>query len=75
MEGFAERFTREGLEKGMRQGMQQGEVAVLMRLLERRFGPEAAEAWRERVEASDADTLLTLSERILTVSTPEELFR
>lgn len=75
MEGFAERFTRQGLEKGMRQGMQQGEVAVLMRLLERRFGPEAAEAWRERVEASDADTLLTLSERILTASTPEELFR
>jgi len=79
MEGFAERFTRKGLEQGreqgMQQGMQQGEAAVLMRLLERRFGPEAAEAWRERVETADAETLLVWSDRILTASTPEELFR
>ena len=79
MEGFAERFTRKGLEQGreqgMQQGMQQGEAAVLMRQLERRFGPEVAAAWRERVEAADAETLLVWSDRILTASTPEELFR
>ena len=59
---FAQRFT------------EQGEAAVLLRQLARKFGPAAAEAHRPRIEAGDAETLLTWSERILEARTPEEVF-
>ena len=82
MSGFAQRFREEGLkqgmeqgrQEGMEQGLQQGEAAVLLRLLERKFGAAAAEAYRERVEQADADTLLEWSERILTAEDPEAVF-
>ncbi len=47
---------------------------MLLRLIERKFGPEAAEAHRERIERSDAETLLEWSERILTADHVEEIF-
>lgn len=67
----AERF---GIEKGLQQGMQQGEAAVLLRLLERKYGPESAAACRRRLEQADAETLLRWSERILTAETIDEVF-
>ncbi|MFB4202423.1 hypothetical protein KBTX_02528 [wastewater metagenome] len=72
MNAFAERFTRQGMEQGMRQGMQRGEAAVLIRLMERRFGA-LAPVHRERIEAADAETLLEWSERILTATRPEDV--
>jgi len=69
MTGFAERF----LTKGREEGMQRGEAAVLLHLIERRFGPEAAARSRERVEAADADTLLVWSERVLTAESVEDV--
>jgi len=68
---FAQRFT----EQGLQQGQKQGEAAMLLRLLARKFGPAAAEAHRPRIEAADAETLLTWSERILDAATPEDIFR
>ncbi|WP_440998178.1 DUF4351 domain-containing protein [Arhodomonas sp. SL1] len=68
MSTFAERFTQQGLE----QGLQQGEAAVLLRLMEHRFGPLAPEQ-RERIESADAETLLEWSERILTASRAEDV--
>ena len=67
---FAQRFTEQGIE----QGQKQGEAAMLLRLLTRKFGPEAAERYRPRIEAADAETLLACSERILEARTPEEVF-
>ncbi|MBN2702399.1 MAG: hypothetical protein JXR29_13215 [Methylothermaceae bacterium] len=64
----AERF---GIEKGK----QQGEAAILLRLIERKYGVEAAAACRERVLQTDAETLLVWSERVLNADTLEEIFR
>lgn len=64
MTSFAERFRE--------QGMQKGEAAVVVRLLQSKFGdlPETA---RERIEAADPETLLVWSERILTASSLDEV--
>jgi hypothetical protein len=50
-----------------------GEAAVLRRLLTLRFGP-IPEALERRLQAADADTLLRWAERILTATTPDEVF-
>ncbi|WP_022947228.1 RpnC/YadD family protein [Methylohalobius crimeensis] len=67
----AERF---GIEKGKQQGLQQGEAAILLRLIERKYGAEAA-ACREQVLQADAETLLVWSERVLSADTLDEVFR
>jgi hypothetical protein len=46
---------------------------VLLRLLERKFGPTSAKL-RQRIQEADAETLLNWSERILTAETPEAVF-
>ena len=74
MSSFAERFTERGLKQGLQQGLQQGEAAVLIRLMERKFGA-LTEAQRRRIEAADAETLLEWSERILTAQSPDEVLR
>ncbi len=81
VETFASRFEQRGIQKGFEKGMQQGiqqgkrqgEAEVLLRQLERKFGP-ISEFWRQRIEAADADTLLLWAERILTAKTIEEVF-
>jgi hypothetical protein len=86
MTGFAERFIAQGMEKGLERGLEQGleqgvtkgirqgEAQMLLRLLTLRFGvlPQSAHA---QVESADADTLLRWSERVLTASTLDEVFR
>ena len=64
---------RAGIEKGLAQGQKQGEAAVLLRQLTRKFGPAAAEAYRPRIESTDAETLLAWSERILDADIPEDI--
>jgi hypothetical protein len=63
MQTFIDRY----LEQGREQGRQQGEAAVLLRLIERKFGPPS-EAVAQRIRAADADTLLDWSERVLTAT-------
>ncbi len=74
MTRFAERFMEKGREEGVKKGIRQGEAQMLLRQLSLRFGnlPEGA---REQVESADADTLLRWSERILTASTLDAVFR
>jgi hypothetical protein len=76
MSTFAERFRQEGLEqglqKGMEQGLRQGEAAVLLRLLERKFGTLPSEA-QQRIREADAETLLAWSERVLTADSLDEV--
>jgi hypothetical protein len=52
-------------EQGRQEGWQEGEAAVLLRQIERKFGPPSA-AVRERISQADPETLLAWSERILT---------
>ena len=69
MSSFAERFRDEGIQ----QGMQQGEVAVLLRLMERKFGHRLTEIDRQLVESADTETLLKWSDRILSANSIEEI--
>jgi flagellar biosynthesis/type III secretory pathway protein FliH len=75
---FAERFREEGraqgVQQGVQQGMQRGEAAVLTRQLERKLGPVPAAA-RQRIEAADEETLLGWSERVLTATRLDDVFR
>ncbi|MDN5869886.1 MAG: DUF4351 domain-containing protein, partial [Nitrococcus sp.] len=64
----------QGKQQGLQQGLQQGEAAVLVRLLERKFGV-LTESQRRRIETADAETLLSWSERILTAQSPDEVLR
>jgi predicted transposase/invertase (TIGR01784 family) len=64
-ERYRDQGRQEGRREGRQEGRQEGEAAVLLRLIERKFGPPG-EAVRQRVAAADAETLLAWSERILT---------
>jgi len=59
---------------GIEKGVKQGEARTLLRLLERKFGPEAVQAHRERIEAAEIDQLEAWLERILSAETPETIF-
>jgi flagellar biosynthesis/type III secretory pathway protein FliH len=61
-----------GREEGRQEGRQEGEAAILLRLIELKFGP-ADESVRRRVREADADTLLRWSERVLTAERLDEL--
>ncbi len=63
-----------GIEKGLQQGLQQGEAKTLLRLLDRKFGPEAAQRHRELIERAELEQLDTWLDRILTADTPETIF-
>jgi predicted transposase YdaD len=73
MQTFIDNYFDQGKQQGMQQGMQQGEAAVLLRLIELKFGPPAA-AVRRRIEQADAATLLRWSERILTADRLDAIF-
>jgi hypothetical protein len=66
-------WTKSWVEQGAQQGRHEGEAALLLRLLERKFGPVPEEV-RQRVAAADSDALLAWSERVLTAETLEEVF-
>nr|VFK68458.1 MAG: hypothetical protein BECKUNK1418G_GA0071005_12371 [Candidatus Kentron sp. UNK]VFK73587.1 MAG: hypothetical protein BECKUNK1418H_GA0071006_12251 [Candidatus Kentron sp. UNK] len=67
-------IERLGLERGMQQGMQQGEVAVLHRLLQTKFGEKFTDAYRQRIDKADIDTLLDWSEQVLSARSIDEIF-
>jgi hypothetical protein len=55
------------------EGQVEGEATLLMRLLERRFGPLPAEV-RQRITKTDAETLLIYGERVLDAKSLDEIF-
>jgi predicted transposase YdaD len=69
-EGLREGMAK-GMEKGMRKGIVQGEAALLLRQLERGFGPVSLPA-RQRI--ADADALLVYGERVLDAKNLEDIF-
>jgi len=66
-------WKQQGLEEGRREGRQEGEAALLLLLLERRFGPLGA-AVEERIAGADAEQLLVWGERLLAAKDLEEVF-
>ncbi|MEA3644076.1 MAG: hypothetical protein VBE63_29760 [Lamprobacter sp.] len=63
-------FEQAGIEKGV----QQGEARTLLRLLDQKFGPEAVQVHRERIEAAELEQLEAWLDRILSAETPETIF-
>ena len=68
MQTFIDRY----IEQGLQQGLQQGEATILLRLLERKFGPPS-ELIRERITQADAETLLEWSDRLLVAHSLDEV--
>jgi hypothetical protein len=64
---------KEGLEQGLVQGHKQGQENLLLRQLERKFGPLDPQT-RTRVRRADANQLLEWAERILTADRLEQVF-
>jgi hypothetical protein len=67
---FVTSFERAGVEKGR----QEGEARTLLRLIERKFGAEAKEAYRSRVEGATSEKLLVWTDRILDAEHVEDVF-
>ena len=74
---WREEGLRQGLQQGMQQGMQQGhkqgEEAMLVYLLERRFGPLTEDA-RARIAVADSGTLRLWAERVLSAGALDDVF-
>ncbi|NEX17756.1 MAG: transposase [Halochromatium sp.] len=58
---------------GIEQGERKGEAKLLLRQMERKFGP-ADVRLRQQIQEADAETLLEWSDRILTAESPEAVF-
>lgn len=64
---------QEGRLIGRQEGRQEGEAALLLRLLEHKFGHLAPKI-RKRVQDADAERLLDWGERVLTAERLEDVF-
>jgi len=73
-----EKGLKQGLEQGLEQGKQigyrDGEADLLLWQIEKKFGADAVERVRQRIDAADSDTLRRWSERILSADSLEALF-
>jgi hypothetical protein len=72
METFIDRYIAQGKELGEQRGKQLGEAEMLLRLIERKFGPPSATV-RHRITEADSETLLEWSERILDAGSLDEV--
>ena len=64
----------QGIQQGIQQGARQGEAALLLKQLERRFGPLPGWA-RERIEQAEQALLEEWGLRLLEAGSLEEVFR
>jgi hypothetical protein len=64
METFIDRYIA--------QGEQRGEAKILLRLIERKFGPPS-ETVRHQITEADSETLLEWSDRILDAQSLDEV--
>jgi len=72
---FAKRYVAQGVQEGLRQGVTQGEaagrVALVSRLLGRRFGPITADI-QDRLRHASIEDLDAIGERVLFAGTLQE---
>ncbi len=66
-------WTEMWKQQGLEEGLKQGESRLLLRQLERRFGP-LDEHTRQRVEAADAERLLEWGERFVDATVLRDVF-
>ncbi len=66
-------WSKNWKQEGIEEGLQKGEMNLLLRQLEWRFGP-VSEMINARVKQADSPTLQLWSKRILTAQTIEEVF-
>ncbi|HEX4963837.1 MAG TPA: Rpn family recombination-promoting nuclease/putative transposase [Thermoanaerobaculia bacterium] len=71
--GWTREWKKEGLEEGKKAGRREGEIRLLVRQLELKFGPLSPRD-RKRIDATDSDRLLEWGERILTARSLGEVF-
>ena len=69
---WTEDWKNQGIEQGIKKGRKEGEVAMLLRQAERKYGA-LSDAHRLKIAEADADTLLRWSERILWAVTLDEV--
>lgn len=72
METFIDRYIAQGKQLGEQLGEQRGEAKILLRQIERKFGPPS-ETVRERIVQAESDRLLEWSERILEARSLDEV--
>ena len=63
---------QQGRQEGIVEGRQEGEIALLLRLVEHRFGP-LEEAQRSRIRSADPDTILRWADRLWTAQSVDEV--
>ena len=63
----------QGLEQGLQQGKLQGERALLLRLLEQRFGEAVDAATSQRIAVASAEQIERWADRVLSVATLAEV--
>ncbi len=66
-------WTAEWREEGRKEGRKEGEANLLLRMLNRLYGPLAQEI-EDRVRSAETDQLLDWGERLVTVDSLEEVF-
>ncbi|MBF0180115.1 MAG: DUF4351 domain-containing protein [Magnetococcales bacterium] len=64
---------RKGREEGMREGMREGKVEILLRIMQRRFGPIPDDI-RQRVTSAQTVELDAWSENIFDADSPQAVF-
>ena len=70
---WREEDRQQGRQEGRREGRREAEAEILLRLLEKRFGP-VAPAIRDRIAAADADLLLEWIDRSSTAESLADVF-
>ncbi|WP_300971022.1 hypothetical protein [Thiocapsa sp.] len=71
-EPLMETFIDKYIAQGKQLGEQRGEAKILLRLIERKFGPPS-ETVRHRITEADSETLLEWSDRILEARSLDEV--
>lgn len=71
-EQWTQAWLQEGRQQGLQEGRQEGEAALLLRMLERRFGP-VPEKVSERIRAADSIALEEWGLRLLDAGSIEDV--
>ena len=66
-------WTEQWKQEGRQEGRQEGEAAILLRMINKKFGLVSFET-RQKIEQADSETLLLWSDNLLTVNTVDEVF-
>ena len=65
---------QQGIRLGRQEGRQEGKAELLLSLISRKFGPQAAQAHEAQVRQADLDSLEHWADHILTAESIDELF-